>query len=46
MSILGKDARFPFTFDEYQNGYAFFAWNLTADYDGQPQNPARRENMT
>ena len=45
MSILGKDACLPFTYDEYQNRYTFFAWNLTADYDGQPQNPARRKNI-
>ena len=23
----------------------FFAWNLTADYDGQPQKLVRRENI-
>src|SRR5438552_13081202 len=33
------------TNDEFLNGYTFFAWNLTADYDGQPQNTARRENI-
>ena len=45
MSILGRDACLPFTYDEFLNGYTFFVWNLTADYDGQPQNPARRENI-
>src|SRR5438552_6320081 len=45
MSILGKDARLPFTLEEYQNGYAFFAWNITPDYEGQSQNPNRRENV-
>ena len=43
MSILGKDARLPFTYEEYQNGYAFFAWNITPDYDGQRQNLDRRD---
>src|SRR6266853_3047940 len=45
MSILGKDAYLPFTYDEFLNVYTFFVWNLTADYDGQPQNPTRRENI-
>src|SRR5438552_8237842 len=45
MSILGRDACFLFSYEEFLNGYTFFAWNLTADYDGQPQNPARRENI-
>ena len=45
MNILGGDACLPFTYDEFLNGYIFFVWNLTADYDGQPQNPARRKNI-
>ena len=45
MNILGKNAYFPFTYDEFLNGYMFFAWNLTPDYQGQAQNPARRSNI-
>src|SRR5438552_13521719 len=45
MSILGKDSFLPFTYEDFLSGYTFFAWNLTADYDGQPQNPATRENI-
>jgi hypothetical protein len=45
MNILGKDAYLPITYEEYMNGYTFFAWNLTADYLGQPQNPGRRSNI-
>ena len=45
MNILGKDAHLPFTYEEFLNGYSFFAWNLTPDYQGQPQNPAKRSNI-
>src|SRR5277367_4849343 len=45
MSILGKDAHLPFTYEEFLNGYSFFAWNLTPDYQGQSQNPAKRSNI-
>ena len=45
MNILGKDSCLPFTYDEFLNGYTFFAWNLTPDYSGQPQNPALRSNI-
>ena len=42
---MGKDAYLPFTYEEYMDGYTFFAWNLTPDYEGQTQNPAKRCNM-
>ena len=46
MNILGKDAYLPFTYEEFLNGYTFFAWNLTPpDYQGQPQNTAKRGNV-
>jgi len=45
MNILGKDASLPFTYNEFLNGYTFFAWNLTPDYLGQVQDPTRRSNI-
>jgi hypothetical protein len=45
MNILGKDAYLPFTYEEYMDGYTFFAWNLTPDYQGQAQNPAKRSSI-
>jgi hypothetical protein len=45
MNILGKDSHLPFTYEDFLNGYTFFAWNLTADYAGQPQNPNKRANI-
>src|SRR5277367_3240055 len=45
MNILGKDASLPITYDDFISGYTFFAWNLTADYLGQLQNPAKRSNI-
>src|SRR5271156_168054 len=45
MNILGKDSHLPFTYEDFLNGYTFFAWNLTADYAGHPQNPSKRANI-
>ena len=45
MNILGKDSHLPFTYEDFCNGYTFFAWNLTADYAGQPQNTNKRANI-
>lgn len=45
MNIHAKDAYLPFTYDDYLNGYTFFAWNLTPDGEGQVQNPKRRANI-
>ena len=45
MAILGKDSCLPFTYEDFLNGYTFFAWNMTADYEGQPQNPGKRANI-
>ena len=45
MNILGKDASLPFTYNEFLNGYTFFAWNLTPDYLGQTQDPTKRSNI-
>ena len=45
MNILGKDASLPITYDDFLSGYTFFAWNLTTDYLGQSQNPAKRSNI-
>src|SRR5271167_4787493 len=42
---IKKDASLPFTYDEYLNGYTFFAWNVTPDYLGQLQDPTRRSNI-
>ena len=42
MSIFGNDAVLPISYNEYMNGYTFFAWNLTADYQARPQNPDKR----
>jgi len=45
MGILGKDAYLPFCYEDFLNGYTFFAWNLTADYQGQRQVSGRRANI-
>jgi hypothetical protein len=45
MNIMGKDSCLPITYNEYLSGYTFFTWNLTPDYQGQPQNPARRADI-
>jgi hypothetical protein len=45
MSIFGSDATLPITYTEFLSGYTFFAWNLTADYQGNPQNPAKRMSI-
>src|SRR5277367_4837888 len=45
MIILRKDSHLPFTYEEFQNGYTFFAWNLAPDYQGLPQNPTQRSNI-
>src|SRR5277367_3848765 len=45
MNILGKNASLPITYDDFLNGYTFFAWNLTPDYLGQVQDPARRSSV-
>jgi len=45
MNIMGKDSYLPITYDEFMNGYTFFTWNMTADYQGQPQNPDRRADI-
>ena len=45
MNILAKDACLPFSYEEYLNGYTFFAWNLTPDYQCARQNTAKRANI-
>ena len=45
MNILGKDTHLPITYDDFANGYTFFAWNLTADYSGGSQNPDKRAHI-
>ena len=44
-NILAKDACLTFSYEEYLNGYTFFAWNLTPDYQCGPQNTAKRSNI-
>ena len=45
MNIHAKDAYLPFGYEEFLNGYTFFAWNLTPDGQGQCQNSGRRGNI-
>jgi hypothetical protein len=45
MNILGKDTHLPITYEDFASGYTFFAWNLTADYAAEPQNPNKRANI-
>lgn len=44
MSILGKDACLPFSYDDFLNGYTFFSWNLAADESFKPD-PSRHANI-
>ncbi|MES2874020.1 MAG: hypothetical protein V4708_09880, partial [Bacteroidota bacterium] len=45
MNIVGKDACLPISYEEFLNGYTFFAWNTTSDYALRAQNPAMRRNI-
>lgn len=44
-ALLGKNTVLPITFEEFQNGYTHFQWNLSDDRKGINNNPNQRANL-
>ena len=44
-ALLGKNSVLPITYEEFQNGYTHFQWNLSDDRNGVNSNPNQRANI-
>src|SRR5271154_4821168 len=44
-ALLGKNSVLPITYEEFQNGYTHFQWNLSDDRNGVNSGPNQRANI-
>ena len=45
-NLLGKNSALPISYDEFQNGFTHFQWNLTDDRKGMNASPDQTANLT